>query len=332
MRAIIFACQKTVDIFQEIENLTIDFAQIIFLGIISYSLLIKKEGIVKWTDNSMLSTYLGSVEYPLFHFCYHYIVNHTLLTHELETAQEDFNKYKLNAKTITYADPDLNMLYSYYIHTEKDIRTAVLQIEQKLSSNQIPYAEYGKLASYIVGLSSYLEIDISKIKEYLINNLVGQNKELEIHLMFSSGLEILDKVKQKEFLELQKKMIASLNIKLIQAFDFEKTDIDTFCKEVYNLNDKFTSEGKFVGLMDIENFIDKFKQCNSLQIYNIRRVFNNIYAPVNISDFLPHDKIPLEKLKLAIENLLDYEAFDSIQKLQSKWFLSDLKRIIEKFN
>lgn len=330
LRALIFACQKAADIYKEIKDIDNEFAKAIFYSIVAFSLKMNSGKDIGWKGNSLFSPYLGFGQYPLFHFCYHYIMEHTFIKKEIESAKKDYREYKLNAQENIYSNNDLNTLYSYYLHYEKDLLQALKNIEKDLKEDIIPYVEYGKIANYIISLKWDLNIDISNIKLYLINNLKGKKRELEMNIRISSGMEMENDVKRKEYLELQEEMVMSLNYNRLKAFDFTNTEIDDFCKEVeYNINE-FHTYREFACLINIENFIERIKNCSPAQILRVRRCFGNVYASVNIKEILFNDKDNIDKLILEIEKLLKYDGLDNVQKLQCKWFLRNLNDISKK--
>lgn len=330
LRALIFACQKAVDIYKEIKDIDDEFAKAIFYSIVAFSLKMNSGKDIGWKGNSLFSPYLGFGQYPLFHFCYHYIMEHTFIKKEIESAKKDYREFKLNVQENIYSNNDLNTLYSYYLHYEKDLLQALKNIEKDLKEDLIPYVEYGKIANYIISLKWDLNIDISNIKLYLINNLKGKKRELEMHIRISSGIEMENDVKRKEYLELQEEMVKSLNYNRIKVFDFTDIEIDAFCKEVESNYNRYYTDRGFACLINIENFIDKIKKCSPAQILSVRRVFGNVYASANIKEILFNDKDVIDKLIFEIEKLFNYSGFDNVQKLQCKWFVGNLKDISRK--
>lgn len=330
LRALIFACQKTVDIYKEIKNLDNEFAKAIFYSIIAFSLKMNSGEDIKWIGSPLFSTYLGYGEFPLFHFCYHYIMQHTIIRNEIESAEKDYREFKLNNKDYNYNDEDLKILYSYYLHYEEDVNIAINNIEKKLKDNLVPYIEYGRIANYAISLSFNLNIDISIIKKFLVNNLKYKDRNLEMHIRFSSGIEIMNDIKRKEFIELQDQMVNSLYSEESNIFEFINSGIEEFCEAIENKNIQYVSNGAFASLINIDNFIENLKQCSPSLIYRLRIDFMSVYASVNIKEFLYNDKNMIDQLILKVENLSTYSNFDNVQKLQCKWFVNNLKEISKK--
>lgn len=101
LRTFIFACQKAEDIFKIIKpngESDIDFINTIFYSIISFSGMLKSGERVPWNSNKSLSVNLSSEKYPLFHFCYDYIMQQSLDVNEIGGDRESI-EYLLDGLT-----------------------------------------------------------------------------------------------------------------------------------------------------------------------------------------------------------------------------------------
>ena len=75
LRPFIFACQKTEDILNQInDDIDTEFKTNIFLSNVSFCLKRKNDDSIKWNGIEYLSTKLGTLKYPLFKFAYDYII------------------------------------------------------------------------------------------------------------------------------------------------------------------------------------------------------------------------------------------------------------------
>ena len=127
LRTFIFACQKTVDIFDKMKlDITEneDFLKTIFFSIILFSNRIKNGANTSWKRNELFSVELASEMFPLFKFCYDYIMFQNLDLCSLEKCKDALYKYRLYDAHKSRSDDDLNKLYYWYLNSEKDVISA----------------------------------------------------------------------------------------------------------------------------------------------------------------------------------------------------------------
>ena len=78
LRSLIFACQKTADIFNSLDEKYLsdeDFIQAIFFGVLFFVLRQKNGKTYKWGEEKFFSIDFGHEKTPLFKFCYDYITS-----------------------------------------------------------------------------------------------------------------------------------------------------------------------------------------------------------------------------------------------------------------
>ena len=122
LRSFIFACQKTVDIFEQITgSYDDDFIQSIFYGIVFFSLRLKSGKTMRWDGGETYSVNLGHENTPLFKFCYEYIMWQKLDVSKIPVASAALAQKRLYDKHKTNNDPDLRTLFNYHEHYEKDV-------------------------------------------------------------------------------------------------------------------------------------------------------------------------------------------------------------------
>lgn len=73
------------------------------------------------------------------------------------------------------------------------------------------------------------------------------------------------------------------------------------------------------------------KECSSAQISKIRSLFLDLYRNQHYTHFLEEDIFALIKLSDKISDLLQYDKYDKIQKMQIFWFDKNIKDIIQNF-
>lgn len=98
-RTFIFATQKTVDIFNKMEeDYEDDFLKCIYFGIICFSSKMKAGEFPEWEGTEYLSTSLGTNWQPLFKFCYDYIRWQKLEVEDIAKTRDAYDKMKLYDK------------------------------------------------------------------------------------------------------------------------------------------------------------------------------------------------------------------------------------------
>ena len=175
LRSLLFACQKTVDIYErisEIDSLPEDFIQAVFYGVVFFSLTIRETGKPRWDGSDFYSLRLGSQEYPLFKFCFEYIVDQRLDTSVIPktiTAFEKLTKFNHNKAN---PDPDLFLLENYLIHSEKEVQETVARLESRLRiPGDVSISDYGRIATVLITIKYELGIEIDEAKKLLVENI-----------------------------------------------------------------------------------------------------------------------------------------------------------------
>lgn len=336
LRSFIYACQKTVDIYEVLpDDLEYAFAKTIFWGIVIYSLRMKSGEILKWDGDKNLSVTLGNSNYPLFRFCYNYIWEQTI---ELETVDEAANALKdlrLYDRHQSKTDEDLNAIYSFYLQSESALTVHLDNIEQRLQNpDDISYYEYGKLANYVVALTDFVDYNISLIKTYIINNLSGKGDRINEYFLFHSSTQIVSEEKKEEFAELKRNMIHALNEKqgLLWGFDYNASSIKKLYESVVEHESEIRSKGKFISLFDLDKLISMLKICSSSEIEDIRHIFYLVYHYHYNKDNYGNERSMMELLLGKVHLLMEENNIDRIQKLQLKWFSDNLAEYIQKLS
>ena len=277
LRSFIYACQKTVDIYEVLpDDLEYTFAKTIFFGIVIYSLRMKSGEILKWDGDKNLSVTLSNGNYPLFRFCYNYIWEHIIEKEAVDEAEKALKNLHLYDRHQSKSDEDLNAIYSFYLQSESALAVHLNNIGQRLQNpDDISYYEYGKLANYVVAVTDFVDYDISLIKTLLISNLSGKGDRINEYFLFHSGTQTISEEKKKEFAELKQNMIHALNEKRdsLWGFDYETTSIKKLYESVAEHESEIRSNGKFVSLFDLDKLITMLTKCSSSEIEDIRHIF-----------------------------------------------------------
>ena len=337
LRSFIFACQKSVDLFQQLglepgKN-DLDFAATIFLGILKFTLRYKKGEIPRWEVNQSFSTQLGDSKYPLFRFCYDYIVRQHFEMHWVENGRSDLKEFRLYDKEKSCGDEDLQILYAYYLHTEDEVLAAVEAVTKKLENSEFfAFQEYGRIAYYLISIHRLLGCDITHAKELLVANLYNKSRNIRPEFIFAIMLDKDNTPKEvvEEYKDLHQKMLTSLNAKGETIFDFDyHPESIASLQNAINKNEGFIfQDGAFASRLDMDKVAEMLRKCTAAEINTFRYIFHSLYHTGNIREFLGGDKASVEQLYQHVIKLKDYSEYDKIQKLQISYFIKNLEDIL----
>lgn len=338
LRSFMFACQKTVDIFEHMEHMKEeyeeDFIKCIFFGIISFSLKLKAGEIIHWGQSENYSTELGSDQFPLFKFCFDYIQEQTLDTSKISIAKDAFNKMKLYDRQKTKNDPDLRILCQYHLHYEPEVTKAIESISRRLDNPEdISFYDYGAIATYLIIVKHLFGFEIENIKSKLINNIKGRGNELNFEELFFTTLGD-DNIEMKSEYEMFRKEVAQAlkeNLKIIPDFNYSPDKVDElydFCVKQKRI---FRSNRQFAKNLDMKRIADMFDKSTPQQKDTLRGVFITVYDRWSVQSFA-NDVDSIEELRDLIESNMEKSSGDKIQKIQYKWFIENLNNILKEIS
>lgn len=338
LRSIIFGCQKTVDIYELIPNIDCyshDFLCTIFYGILFFSFRLHAGNRMGWEGLTHYSLELGGSTYPLFRFCFDYILTQQFALDEIPLAVQSLEKMRLYDRNKTNNDVDLQRLYCFYLGTEADIFKTVERITNRLEDpSDIAFSEYGKIAAHLIIVKYYFGVSIDTAKTLLISNLYGRNGNITENDVFWYSLGEITEETTAEYNQLRNDMLNSLfaTESSFSDFDYSPGSINNLCEYIKEKSDSIYKNHGLLKHLDISLFTEMLVNSNAAQMDNLRAVFHDLYKPGNIADFLPDDKEPIDVL---IKNLQENEkrfSNDKVKKLQFKWFVDKLFEIKKKYN
>lgn len=331
LRSFIFACQKSVDIFDKIEDdYEGNFLKCIFFGIIYFSLRFKAENTVQWDRSENYSIELGDETYPLFKFCFDYIQQQKFDIAEVPAAADAFKQKQIIDKKDAY-DPQLQILFKYYIHTQKEVEQAVKKISTRLQDPEdISIYNYDQIAMCLIIVEHVLNLDIEKEKCSLVNNLKNWGKTLKVEELFRSSFRKDCEPYKKEFEELKDEMIDVLkkDTQFIPNFVYLPAQTDIFCEYITKHSSDILITRQFAKILNIPKLTQMFAACTPAQKQNIRMAFMEMYRFGNVKEFLANDAPAIEQLKNYIEIDMENQT-DKIQRLQYEWFAEALDAILK---
>ena len=338
LRSIIFACQKTVDIydfFPEDSDFSDDFIKTIFNGIVFFSLQLHAGSKARWIGLESYSLELGSSIYPLFRFCFDYITEQQLDVSCFSEAEIALKKMRLYDRNKTSKDPDIRVICGYYLYSEREVLSAVESITHRLANlEDISFFDYGKIAVGLVAAKYDLGINIEKAKERIIANLEKQDGELTEEDLFVESFANSSEDARIEYNRLRDDMINALHRErtIIPNFNYLPEQTSSFKSYVYSNREKYYKIYGFAKYLDIKRIVDLYSRCTASQMNDIRDVFRCVYSTSNVKEFLQDDKCAVEELLKGIEMTWERPEIDKVQLLQYRWFIDTLKDICNRLS
>lgn len=239
LRSFLFACQKTNDIFEKLPDDT-EYINLkcIFLSVINFSMDMKSGESINWNGNQYYSIEQGVREYPLFRFCYDFIVNSKMALEFVEECFNEYSKLRLLDERKSINDEDVLVVCHYYTYEESVVLTALENLKHKLKDPMnISFYEYYKIVNRLVELEDVLGINSEEYKTLMISNLTQYKKDLNVRSLFFSGADFITddmpetkKEKYLSFIDDLSNCLDCGNETILCNFDYDVEKIN----ELYN--------------------------------------------------------------------------------------------------
>lgn len=335
-RTFIFATQKTVDIFNKMEeDYEDDFLKCIYYGVICFSSKIKAGEFPKWEGTEYLSTLLGTNIYPLFRFCYDYIRWQKINATNIAETRKAYAEMKLYDQNADRGDDDLRVLYDYYEKTETEVRNVLNSIEERLKNPEdIGFYNYGKLAAYLVRVSHIIGFDYTQCKDHMVKNIRGKGSSINSRLLFLPMYDDFEKDEEYEFKKFTEQLSESMNFRNHQNdFSYKPSDIKDLYDSVLKDEYKIRSNHEFISRYNVGQLVEMLFGASSKQIMEFRDVLFAVYRHAGKADFIETDISTMKELLQMIQekiNSNDYQNYDidKIQLLQLRYLCINLKTFI----
>ncbi len=340
LRSLIFACQKTVDIFANYtDTLDIEFFKYVLLGNVAFALRLKDNDDIIWSDKTNPND-LGTSKYPLHEFCYEYIKYQELDVSKIKDHQEAFLERQEFEKRQRETRTALSILYDFHTQNGEILALAVKSIRDELKTRTtIPVSEYGKLANYLIAVRVVLEQPsiIDECKSVMLENLqksVQDDSKVLDRLKIHDSFGFWEECQTKEYNDFMEEMTAAF-----QGCTFALSPDDTpleYIKKITDLmcdNDSPIRQNKsFMDKIDVDKIVNGLEKATAEQISDFRRGILSIYRVVNVSDLLPNDKDALVELQSGVKSLLDEgKGKDKVVRLQYSWLVGNLQTGIDNY-
>lgn len=308
LRTFLFACQKTADIFNAIQKEDFSFNKTIFYSVIAFSMMIKNGDIPNWKGSDLVSADFGISKYPLYRFCYNYIRWQEFKIDEVDVTLEAHKKMTLFDKRGSNNDPDLNVLYYYFEHTENEVRDALNRIENRLNNPEsIPFYDYRKLAFYFTACHTVLGYDFSSCKDKMIMNITGKNLDIDEELLFLPISDFNNEQEKNLYHDFINQLRNALNSNrsISDFFSYNPSDLKELYSRLINEKTLYTRNHTFISKFDVDKLVDMLFRCTPAQLQNFRSIMFLIYRHATSHDFLYDDIDAMISLNNIIKNKLN---------------------------
>ena len=308
LRTLIFAIQKTADIFSKFEEATADFVCETLLGILAYSFRINHGEKAKWEDENSARA-LGTASHPLFRFAYLYLNSQQISEKtDLMLYQKVFREEREISFAEKAAGNAISLLRSYYLRKESEVAEAVVALRDCLVKDRIPIESYGTLINYLVTIRECLHDPkpIEECKAQMIHNAskgkLNKNKrELFMKFEYSSGFQLETPSQIQEYNDFVQKLKATIS-KAKGIAQEKNGQVTQFLNEAKD-EGQYIEEMRLFSLIDPYKFAEEIYTLEASQLQEVRDTFLEVYCRVtNIRDYLSGDLDNLQKLKEIIDN------------------------------
>lgn len=338
-RTLIYAAQKTCDIFRNVENdtefkLDTRFSSEVFLNLLKRAIIVKR--------GELLESKGETSEEEKLLFVSQYMAHHENLDKEAIERQQRI--YLANLAT-EEAKGHIRNLSGFYEIKEEEIKSSINKVKadlkQPVSMDKngeveivIPYTLYATLGHYLTAI----EVDIPSLsaiakecKDIMIENLRTQSYDHDDVLESLHGLRytvIFDDESTKQSRQFFEEMKNVVQEREKEAATGESI-IDRLIKMGEDRQKIYSKEKTYLGAFDIEKVAEAIITCDDpVKIERVRALIDYNYAGVsNAGEFLSGDLEALENLKTLLNNKKE-SVTDGVCKLQIKWLLKNIESSI----
>lgn len=343
LRTFTFACQKTVDIYEKVgTSLRMEsdvFYKTIFYSIIAFSMKIKMGNIPNWVGTELVSSRLGDEKYPLYRFCYDYIRWQEFNGDKVQECLDVHKKMILYDRHGSSDDPDLNVVFNYYINTESDVLSALTNIENRLDdAENIPFYNYGKLVYYLIACNTVLEFNYTLCKEKMERNIYGRESHIDSDLLFLPFQEFRHEDERIQFEAFSSAIKEALKGKddwqSSFSFSYDPKELKELLRKVTYNKEIVTRDHVFISKFNVDRLVEMFFECNPSQLMDFREILFAIYRHATRHDFLEDDLVFMQRLRDKIKIVMEqYKSrADRILLFQIQLLLKNLDDFIDQLS
>ncbi len=337
LRAIIFACQKMEDLFNNVaEKIEIAYFETVFCSIIAFALRLSANSNLVWENDATAPVDLGVYAFPLYKFVYNFIKNHFIYEQDAVKTQQAFIAQKKLEIKQEKAKNALNTIYYAFVKSESEVTEAVNTICNYLDDiNVIPIMEYGKLGNYLIAVKKIISNTtlIDLCKEKILTNIQeaeltdNQKIALEVH----DGVELELPEEKVEYEDFSKKIVECVNRQSARALSTinDANGVKSLIEAISANHNQFLSNRSLMNGINVGGLLHALPDCTSAQISELRGAIMGFYRAANIAEFLSGDMDALEELQIGLQKIIDDNAIkDKVVLQQIKWFAKNVSDII----
>lgn len=303
LRTFLFACQKAVDIFEYVPAASVEQNKHIFYSILIFSQKLKSGETPQWKGSKNFSIELSHRKYPLYRFCYEYIVYHTFDKDLVEPAFSEYQTFILYDRDARRDDPDIVELDNYACSKEKNIFECLQRIEKRLNNpKDIPFYSYGYLMYYLVVCGNIVGFDYSECKRKMISNLKNSEQQIDVDFLFWTTNYCDVQEEQLQLDSFKQDIVNALkeSSKPWLQFDYNPKNIQQYAEIVRDNRNGIRQERLFVSNFDRNRLLDFIFSCNASQLDEFRGVLFGIYRDRGRDSFKNKD---IEFMKQLLQDI-----------------------------
>lgn len=348
LRTFIFACQKTLDIyekFDESQNYSDEYKQFIFISVLRLSIKIKKGDKLNLPDINNYTKDKYALEYPVFEFVYEYVINQkTFDETDISKYYQEYIDYLLKNEN-TIGNKNLDVLFNITWNYKETVQKSIVNIEHMLEEQKIQYTVYIKLVESLIEAKHIINADIENCKTHMVNNLKNPKVTPDVENLFNFDRykmkqELYDKLDEKlkdyynDFIKQIKDALKGIKPRYFDFYSDEEKAVN-----FHNRSDigRMMIQKTFSHEIDVDDFCNTIINQSPKTIAYVNYTFEYIYNRVSFNNtsayrYLVSDKDTIseiiEFLSPKIENC---DSIDNIQKYNLNEFIETLKEIKQRY-
>jgi len=316
------------------DNINPEYLKTILISTIIFIHKRKSGNKLVWENKADSPAKLASYKYPMSFVVYCYIVNRHLNKDVFKENHDEYVELQEKEKLNNIINEKLSVLYQPYIQREQDLIDVIDYIFNELVNEKISFEYYYKIANYLIFLKFTIgyqkKIDSCLLK--MVDNLRKADSNVVSKLHLTSGIELESEEAKRDFEIFSSNVRGLVKTKNTEPFNFSYRidDLENFIENTNNKSSRFINYGCFAKMFDNDKLIELIKECTAKQLNDLRTLFLSVYSFSNLYDYFSFDIDSLQDLKNKLDSLNNYSKFDRIQKLQIRYFISNIDDILKR--
>ena len=333
LRALKFACQKTMDIFDTFLSdkcYTKKFKEEIFYGSIFIALALKKGQMLKWNGDNCCSTEMFLSGYPISKFCFDYILEQKIDKNLVDQTVKKYDKLRLYNNNKNKNDKDFQVLEQFLSNSEEEVKKAIASIKARLykHKSEIAFVNYPKIIYCLMELSGYVDDNIQDFIDKMCSYLKEERGELPSTIISRDLPKYKGMKRYDTYKEIIGQFVSVLENKesFLESFDYNPEKAEDFYNDTLDRKSEILKEHSFTKKIDNSKIVEMFIKSTQEQMNYIRYAFIEAYTDAPNDHYFSADK---EDIQQIYDNINSSEIpIDAIKRMQRDMFLKNLKSII----